>query len=75
MCAELFSADRISSPGAAFSIVATGWWSVGLCYLIRKDRFYHVICSKSSIREAAIKLRRRFLQVIAAAERLFTQRI
>ena len=46
-----------------------------LRYLSRKDRFHHVIGSKASIREAAIKLRKRFLQGIAAAERLFPQRI
>ena len=46
-----------------------------LRYLSRKDRFHHVIGSKTSIREAAIKLRKRFLQGIAAAERLFPQRI
>ena len=40
-----------------------------------EDRFNHVIGSKISISEAAIKLRRRFLQGIAAAERLFPQRI
>jgi len=36
---------------------------------------YHFIGSKSSIREAAAKLGRTFLQGIAAAERLFPQRI
>ena len=36
---------------------------------------HHVIGSKTSIREAAIKLCKRFLQGIAAAERLFPQRI
>ena len=46
-----------------------------LRYLSRKDRFHHVIGSKTSIREAAIKLGKRFLQGIAAAERLFPQRI
>ena len=46
-----------------------------LRYLSREDRFHHVIGSKSSIRDAAIKLGRRLLQGIAAAERLFPQRI
>ena len=46
-----------------------------LRFLSRKDRFHHVIGSKTSIREAAIKLRKRFLQGIAAAERLFPQRV
>ena len=47
-----------------------------LRYLSKKeDRFHHVIGSKSSIRGAAIKLGRRFLQGIAAADRLFPQRI
>jgi len=47
-----------------------------LSYLSRKeDSFHHVIGSKSSIREAAAKLGRKFLQGIAAAERLFPQRI
>ena len=46
-----------------------------LRYLSREDRFHHVIGSKTSIREAAIKLGKRFLQGIAAAERLFPQRI
>ena len=46
-----------------------------LRYLSRKERFHHVIGSKTSIHEAAIKLRKRFLQGIAAAERLFPQRI
>jgi len=47
-----------------------------LNYLSRKeDKFHHVIGSKSSIREAAAKLGRKFLQGIAAAERLFPQRI
>ena len=36
---------------------------------------HQVIGSKTSIREADIKLRKRFLQGIAAAERLFPQRI
>ena len=36
---------------------------------------HHVIGNKTSIREAAIKLRKHFLQGIAAAERLFPQRI
>ena len=36
---------------------------------------HHVIGSKTLIREAAIKLSRRFLQGIAAAERLFPLRI
>ena len=36
---------------------------------------HHIIGSKTSIREAAIKLGRRFLQGIAAADRLFPQRI
>jgi len=60
----LFSAVTISSLAAALSIPATGWWSVWLCYLRRKDRFHHVIGSKSSIREAAIKLGKCFLQGI-----------
>jgi len=47
-----------------------------LSYLSRKkDSFHHVIGSKSSIREAEAKLGRQFLQGIAAAERLFPQRI
>ena len=46
-----------------------------LRFLSRKDRFHHVIGSKTSIREAAIKLGKSFLQGIAAAERLFPQRI
>ncbi|MDA3934249.1 MAG: transposase [Gammaproteobacteria bacterium] len=47
-----------------------------LRYLSRKeDRFHHVIGSKSSIRQAAARLGRQFLQGIAAAERLFPQRI
>jgi len=47
-----------------------------LSYLSHKeDSFHHVIGSKSSIREAAVKLGRKFLQGIAAAERLFPQRI
>ena len=46
-----------------------------LRYLSRKDQFHHVIGSKSSIRDAAVKLGKRFLQGIAAAERLFPQRI
>jgi len=47
-----------------------------LSYLRHKeDKFHHVIGSKSSIREAAAKLGRKFLQGIAAAERLFPQRI
>ncbi|GAB4123815.1 MAG: hypothetical protein Tsb0027_21940 [Wenzhouxiangellaceae bacterium] len=47
-----------------------------LSYLSHKeDSFHHVIGSKSSIREAAAKLGRSFLQGIAAAERLFPQRI
>jgi hypothetical protein len=37
-----------------------------LRYLSRKNRFHHVIGSYTSIREAAIKLRKRFLQGIAA---------
>jgi len=41
----------------------------------QEDSFHHVIGSKSSIREAAAKLGRKFLQGIAAAERLFPQRI
>jgi len=50
--------------------------SAMLNYLSHKeDRFHHVIGSKSSIREAAAKLGRKFLQGIAAAERLFPQRI
>ena len=36
---------------------------------------HQVIGSKTSIREAAIKLHKRFLQGIAAAERSFPQRI
>ena len=36
---------------------------------------HHVIGNKTSIREVAIKLRKRFLQGIAASERLFPQRI
>jgi len=47
-----------------------------LSYLSHKeDSFHHVIGSKSSIREAAAKFGRKFLQGIAAAERLFPQRI
>ena len=46
-----------------------------LRYLSRKDRFHHVIGSKTSIREAAIKMGKHFMQGIAAAERLFPQRI
>ncbi len=46
-----------------------------LNYLSRKDQFHHFIGSKSSIRDAAARLGRRFLQGIAAAERLFPQRI
>ena len=47
-----------------------------LNYLSHKeDSFHHVIGSKSSIREAAAKLGRTFLQGIAAADRLFPQRI
>jgi len=47
-----------------------------LSYLRNKeDKFHHVIGSKSSIREAAAKFGRKFLQGIAAAERLFPQRI
>ena len=46
-----------------------------LRYLSRKDRFHKDIGSKTSIRETAIKLRKCFLQGIAAAERLFPQRI
>ena len=47
-----------------------------LSYLSKKEnQFHHVIGSKTSIRESAIKLRKRFLQGIAAAERLFPQRI
>ena len=46
-----------------------------LLFLSRKDRFHHVIGSKTSIRKATIKLGKRFLQGIAAAERLFPQRI
>jgi len=47
-----------------------------LNYLSHKeDNFHHVIGSKSSIREAAAKLGKKFLQGIAAAERLFQQRI
>jgi len=50
--------------------------SAMLNYLSHKeDSFHHVIGSKSSIREAAAKLGRTFLQGIAAAERLFPQRI
>jgi len=41
----------------------------------QEDSFHHVIGSKSSIREAAAKLGKKFLQGIAAAERLFPQRI
>jgi len=41
----------------------------------KEDKFHHVIGSKSSIREAAAKLGRKFLQGIAAAERLFPRRI
>jgi len=46
-----------------------------LRYLSRKDQFHHVIGSKSSILDAAVKLGKCFLQGIAAAERLFPQRI
>ncbi|GAB4125477.1 MAG: hypothetical protein Tsb0027_24540 [Wenzhouxiangellaceae bacterium] len=47
-----------------------------LSYLSHKEgSFHHVIGSKSSIREAAVKLGKKFLQGIAAAERLFPQRI
>jgi hypothetical protein len=47
-----------------------------LRYLSKKDdRFHHVIGSKSSIRDAASNLGKKFLQGIAAAERLFPQRI
>ena len=46
-----------------------------LRYLSRKNQFHRVIGSNTSIRQAAIKLRKRFLQGIAAAERLFPQRI
>jgi len=47
-----------------------------LRYLSKKeDRFHHVIGSKSSIRDAARILGKKFLQGIAAAERLFPQRI
>ena len=46
-----------------------------LRYLSRKDQFHHVIGSKTSIREAAIMLRKRFLQGIAATEQLLPQRI
>ena len=47
-----------------------------LSYLSHKeDKFHHVIGSKSSIREASAKLGRTFLHGIAAAERLFPQRI
>ena len=47
-----------------------------LSYLSRQeDSFHHVIGSKSSIREAAVKLGKKFLQGIAAADRLFPQRI
>jgi len=47
-----------------------------LNYLSHKqDMFHHVIGSKRSIREATAKLGRSFLQDIAAAERLFPQRI
>jgi len=75
VCGGLFSVDRISSLAAALNIVAAGLWSVWLCYLSRKDRFHHVIGSKTSMREAVIKLRKRILQGIAAAVRLFPQRI
>jgi REP element-mobilizing transposase RayT len=47
-----------------------------LHYLSHKDdQFHHVIGSKTSIREAALNLGRKFLQGMAAAERLFPQRI
>jgi hypothetical protein len=47
-----------------------------LSYLSRKDdRFHHVIGSKSAIRAAAVRLGRKFMQGMAAAERLFPQRI
>ncbi len=39
VCVVLFSAVTISSLAAALSIPATGWLSVWLCYLSRKDRF------------------------------------
>ncbi|MDA3934216.1 MAG: hypothetical protein PF630_07830 [Gammaproteobacteria bacterium] len=47
-----------------------------LSYLGKKDdRFHHVIGCKASIRDAAERLGKRFLQGIAAADRLFPQRI
>ena len=46
-----------------------------LRYLNRKDRFHHFVGSKTSIREAASRLGKRFLQGVAAGERLFPQRI
>ncbi|MDA3934853.1 MAG: hypothetical protein PF630_11090 [Gammaproteobacteria bacterium] len=47
-----------------------------LRYLGHKDdRFHHVIGSKSAIRDAAVFLGRKFMQGIAAADRLFPQRI
>ncbi|MDA3877154.1 MAG: transposase, partial [Halothiobacillus sp.] len=41
----------------------------------KNDRFHHVIGSKSAIRAAAVRLGRKFMQGMAAAERLFPQRI
>nr|MDA3932856.1 transposase [Gammaproteobacteria bacterium] len=41
----------------------------------KNDRFHHVIGSKSAIRAAAVCLGRKFMQGIAAADRLFPQRI
>jgi len=46
-----------------------------LRYLSRKERFHNVIGSKSSIREAAVRLGKKFLQGIAAAELLFPRGI
>ena len=83
VCGGLFSADRISSLAAALH--RRGWiverlavlssvFAVDVAaYAVMSN--HHVIGSKTSIREAAIKLRKRFLQGIAAAERLFPQRI
>ena len=64
--------DRISSLAAATNIVAAGLWSAWLCcrWCLRCVEAYavmsnhHVIGSRSSIRDAAIKLGRRFLQGI-----------
>ncbi|MDA3933333.1 MAG: hypothetical protein PF630_03260 [Gammaproteobacteria bacterium] len=47
-----------------------------LRYLGHKDdRFHHVIGSKSAIRAAAVRLGRKSMQDMAAADRLFPQQI